>query len=119
MHRSIRLIALGVLAAATVLPVTSSSAAAETPSTQTCRLIQTPLNYSALNYFWAQGLEGCAGVVHSNWQIAPTQTGPWTTLELYDRYYDNNYSSNWVYEGDLCHAWHRLTATFGTQQITT
>ncbi len=136
MHRSVRLIALCALAAAMALPVTTGSAAgapqgpataaspapAEGPATAApldCRLIQTPLNYSALNYGWAQGLEGCAGDVNNHWEIAPTQTGPWTTLDRYDVFYDNEYASYWVYEGDLCGGWHRLTATHGAQRITT
>jgi len=123
MHRSVRLIALCALAVAMALPVTSGTASGEqgeqTAETQACRLIQTPLNYSALNYGWAQGLEDCSGDVANNWEIAPSQTGPWTTLEQYDVFYDNEYASYWVYEGDLCDAWHRLTATYGGQQITT
>ncbi|HEY0640551.1 MAG TPA: hypothetical protein VGD67_23220 [Pseudonocardiaceae bacterium] len=110
---------MGTAAALALVTGALTAGTATAADTQACRFIQTPLNYSAMNYGWAQGLEDCAGYVTNTWQIGPTSTGPWTTQPSYDLYYNDNYASNWVFEGDLCNGWHRLTATYGTQSITT
>lgn len=116
-RRAIGGLAALCLAAAAI--TTGTGTAAASAGVDTCRLIQTPLNYSALNYGWAQGLDGCSGDVVNTWQTAPSSTGPWTAQEPYPVHYDDEYASYWVYEGDLCYRWHRLTATYGTQSITT
>jgi hypothetical protein len=100
-----------------VVAAVASPAAAHA---QTCEFVfSRALTYSALNFGWSAGLQGCSGDIRQLVETAPTENGPWTAHDDWTEPFNNQIRSHWIYEGDYPYAWIRARGEFQGQSKAT
>lgn len=100
--------------------VVATAAGPAVAHAQACEFVFSRfLTYSALNYGWSAGLNGCSGDIQQLVETAPTENGPWTSYVDWTEFFDNQVRSHWEYEADLPYGWIRARGVFDGQSKAT